>query len=348
MNTQPAIKTKKRLNSNTVLLLLTIGLFVLMYAAGCIAYSSKGFTKLQTFLDILKNNAGLICVTCGMTAVMITGGIDISVGALIAMECMFLAVGIESWGMPAELLLPLMLVIGVVFGIVQGFCVGYLGIQPFIVTMAGMFFARGMTAVISTQQVSITSSALMSKLSTMKFNMPFEIGAYLNKKGKLMIPNVSIYVIIALLVLVVTFLILRYTRFGRSLYAVGGNQQSASLMGLDVRRTRFNAHILCSLLTSLGAICYVLNTMCGTTRQALGLEMDAISSAVIGGTLLTGGVGNVFGSFFGVLINGTISSLVKTNGKLSSSWPNVVTAVLLCFFIVLQAIFAKVKAKRNN
>lgn len=348
MNTQPAIKTKKRLNSNTVLLLLTIGLFVLMYAAGCIAYSSKGFTKLQTFLDILKNNAGLICVTCGMTAVMITGGIDISVGALIAMECMFLAVGIESWGMPAELLLPLMLVIGVVFGIVQGFCVGYLGIQPFIVTMAGMFFARGMTAVISTQQVSITSSALMSKLSTMKFNMPFEIGAYLNKKGKLMIPNVSIYVIIALLVLVATFLILRYTRFGRSLYAVGGNQQSASLMGLDVRRTRFNAHILCSLLTSLGAICYVLNTMCGTTRQALGLEMDAISSAVIGGTLLTGGVGNVFGSFFGVLINGTISSLVKTNGKLSSSWPNVVTAVLLCFFIVLQAIFAKVKAKRNN
>ena len=126
-----------------------------------------------------------------------------------------------------------------------------------------------------------------------------------------------------------------------------GTAASAALMGLDVRRTRFNAHIFCSVLTSIGAICYVLNTMCGTTRQALGLEMDAISSAVIGGTLLTGGVGNVFGSFFGVLINGTISSLVKTNGKLSSSWPNVVTALLLCFFIVLQAIFAKVKARRS-
>mgnify|MGYP002543527243 CR=1 FL=1 len=278
---------------------------------------------------------------------MVYGGIDISVGAVIAMECMFLAVGVESWGLPAQLLIPLMLVIGVVFGIIQGYCVGYLGIQPFIVTMAGMFFARGMTAVISTQQVSITSSSLMTELSMMKFNMPFEIGAYLNKKGKLMVPNVSIYVIIALLVLVATFFILRYTRFGRSLYAVGGNQQSAALMGLDVRRTRFNAHIFCSVLTSIGAICYVLNTMCGTTRQALGLEMDAISSAVIGGTLLTGGVGNVFGSFFGVLINGTISSLVKTNGKLSSSWPNVVTALLLCFFIVLQAIFAKVKARRS-
>ena len=303
IHAKPAVKEKKSMNSNTILLLLTIGLFVVMYAAGCIAYADKGFSKLQTFLDILKNNAGLICVTCGMTAVVI--------------------------------------------GIIQGYCVGYLGIQPFIVTMAGMFFARGMTAVISTQQVSITSSSLMTELSMMKFNMPFEIGAYLNKKGKLMVPNVSIYVIIALLVLVATFFILRYTRFGRSLYAVGGNQQSAALMGLDVRRTRFNAHIFCSVLTSIGAICYVLNTMCGTTRQALGLEMDAISSAVIGGTLLTGGVGNVFGSFFGVLINGTISSLVKTNGKLSSSWPNVVTALLLCFFIVLQAIFAKVKARRS-
>lgn len=341
----PAKAPRKGLNGNLILLLLTIALFFVMYAAGCLAYAGKGFTKLQTFLDILKNNAGLICVTCGMTVVMIAGGIDISVGALIAMECMFLAVGVEFWGLPAELLLALMLVIGVVFGVLQGYCVGYLEIQPFIVSMAGMFFARGMTAVLSTQQVSVTSSPLMAELSSMKFNMPFEIGAYLNKKGKLMIPNVSLYVMIALLVLLATFLLLRYTRFGRSLYAVGGNRQSAALMGLDVKKTRFRAYVTCSLLTSIGAVCYVLNTMCGTTRQALGLEMDAISSAVIGGTLLTGGVGNVFGSFFGVLINGTISSLVKFNGKLSSSWPNVVTAMLLCVFIVLQAVFAGLKKK---
>lgn len=339
---------KKGMNSSSILLLLTIVLFFVMYIAGCIVYADKGFARMQTFLDILKNNAGLICVACGMTAVMIAGGIDISVGALIAMECMFLAVGIESWGLPAQLLLPLMLVIGLVFGAVMGFCVGYLEIQPFIVSMAGMFFARGMTAVISTQQVSITSSPLMTKLATMKFTMPFDIGAYVNKKGKLMVPNISIYVVICLVVLVATFLILRYTKFGRSLYAVGGNQQSAALMGLNVKRTRFSAYVFCSFLTSIGAICYVLNTMCGTTRQALGLEMDAISSAVIGGTLLTGGVGNVFGSFFGVLINGTISSLVKTNGKLSSSWPNVVTAILLCFFIVLQAVFARVKNKNRS
>ncbi|MDD3336200.1 MAG: sugar ABC transporter permease YjfF [Eubacteriales bacterium] len=340
-------KARRPVNSNSLLLYITIGLFALMYAAGCMIYDSKGFSRLQTFLNILISNSGLICVACGMTCVMLTGGIDISVGSLIAMDCMFLAVGVEKWGMSAPLLIVLVMAMGVAFGLVQGFCVGYLDIQPFIVTMAGMFFARGMTAVIDTQQVSITSSQFMVDLANAKINMPFQIGAYMNSKGKLMVPYVRVSVLIALAVLVIIFLVLRYTRFGRSLYAVGGNQQSAALMGLNVKKTRMKAYVLSSVLCSIGGLCYCLNTMCGTTTQALGLEMDAISSAVIGGTLLTGGVGNVIGSFFGVLINGTISSLVKTNGKLISSWSNVVSAILLCFFIVLQAVFARMKKKNT-
>ena len=341
-------RTRKQINSNSLLLLITILLFSVMYTAGCIVYDSKGFSHLQTFLNILINNSGLICVACGMTCVMLTGGIDISVGSLIAMDCMFLAVGIENWGMPAPVLMILVLFMGLAFGIVQGYCVGYLGIQPFIVTMAGMFFARGMTAMINTQQVTIKSSEFFVNLANLKFFIPFEIGAYLNKGGKLMVPYFRLPVIIAIAVLIATFLILRYTRFGRSMYAVGGNQQSAALMGLNVKKTRMSSYVLSSLLCSIGGICYCLNTMAGTTTQALGLEMDAISSAVIGGTLLTGGVGNVIGSFFGVLINGTISSLVKTNGKLVSSWSNVVTALLLCFFIMLQAGFAKLKVRANK
>ena len=115
------------------------------------------------------------------------------------------------------------------------------------------------------------------------------------------------------------------------------------MMGLDVRATKLRAYVLSSFLCSIGGICFCLNTQSGSVRQALGLEMDAIASAVIGGTLLTGGVGNVIGTFFGVLINGTISTLVKTNGKLLSSWSSIAVAVLLCFFIVLQSIFAKIK-----
>lgn len=338
---------KKSMNSNTVLLLITIALFVVMYVAGCVIYGNKGFTHLQTFLNILINNSGLLCVASGMTCVMLTGGIDISVGSLIALDCMILAVGMEQKGMNAVVLCILVLLLGVVFGAVQGFFIGYLDIQPFIVTMAGMFFARGMTAVICSDQVSIRSNELFVKLANIKLQIPFEIGAYLNKKGKLQIPFVRIPVIIALVVLVVIFLVLRYTKFGRSLYAVGGSEQSAAMMGLDVKKTKLKAYILSSFLCSIGGICFCMNTMSASVAQATGLEMDAIASSVIGGTLLTGGVGNVIGSFFGVMITGTISTLVKTNGKLLSSWSNIAVAALLCFFIVLQSIFAMVKSRKK-
>ncbi|MCR5329641.1 MAG: sugar ABC transporter permease YjfF [Lachnospiraceae bacterium] len=337
---------KKKINSNTLLLFITIALFIVLYAGGCIAYGSKGFTHLQTFLNILITNAGLICVACGLTVVMLTAGIDISVGSLVAMDCMMLAVGMEK-GIGAVPMCLLVLLVGLVFGSVQGFFVGYLGIQPFIVTMAGMFFGRGMTAVICTDQVSINESSnpTFYKWANAKIIIPF--GGYVNKKGAYMAPFIRITVIIAILVLIAIFLMLRYTKFGRSLYAIGGSEQSAAMMGLNVKKVKMEAHILSSFLCSIGGICYCLNTMAGSVRAALGFEMDAISSAVIGGTLLTGGVGNVIGTFFGVLINGTISSIVKSNGKLASSWPNILTAALLFLFIVIQSVFAAIRIKKK-
>lgn len=343
------MKTKKKLDSNTVLIFITIALFIFMYAIGCVIYADKGFGNLQTFLNVLINNAGLICVTCGMTCVMLTGGIDISVGSVIAMDCMLLVFGMTEWHMGAVPMVILVLVIGLVFGAVQGFLVGYLEIQPFIVTMAGMFFARGMTAVICSGQISITEAdnPLFYAWANSKINLPEFLGKA-NKHGKIVAPYIRPTVLIAIIVLVVIFLMLKYTKFGRNLYAVGGNQTSATMMGLNVKKTRMLSHILSSFLCSIGGILYCLNTMSGSVNQAKGLEMDAIASAVIGGTLLTGGVGNVIGSLFGVLINGTITVLVNTNGKLLSSWANIATAALLCVFIILQSIFALVKAQRNK
>ena len=338
---------KFHLSSNTIMLLITIVLFFALYGAGCVMYASKDFGRLQNFFNVLINNAGLLIAACGVTCVMLTGGIDISVGSVCAMTCMFMAVGLSEWGMSSGVLIVLILLIGIVFGFVQGYCVSYLEIQPFIVTMAGLFFARGMTAVISTEQISVPFESWFGQLSQIKISMPFNIGAYMNKKGVMVVPYLRITVVIALAVVLITFLMLRYTKFGRSLYAVGGNQQSATLMGLNVKKTRLLSHVLCSFYATLGGLCYCLNTMCGTPTQATGMEMDAISSAVIGGTLLTGGVGNVFGTLFGVMINGTISSLVKFNGKLVASWANIITAVLLCFFILLQSVFAKLKEKNK-
>ena len=342
-----AVKERKQMNGNTLLLLITIVLFFVLYAGGCVISGSKGFTNLQTFLNILISNAGLICVACGMTCVMLTGGIDISVGSLVALDCMLLAYGMGEWHMSAPVMCLIVLVVGLVFGMVQGFCVGYLEIQPFIVSMAGMFFARGMTAVISTNQLSITqeTNATFYSWANWRLNLPF--GGVPNRKGVLIMPYLRVGVLIALVVLVVIFLVLRYTKFGRSLYAVGGSEQSAAMMGLNVKQTKMKAYILSSFLCSIGGICYCLNTQAASVSQATGLEMSAIASSVIGGTLLTGGVGNVIGSFFGVLINGTISSIVQFNGKLASSWPNILTAALLCFFIVLQSVFAFLKEKKK-
>ena len=340
-----ALKSAKEMNSNTMLLMITIVLFFVLYAGGCVAYASRGFLTVQTFLNVLRSSAGLICVASGMTCVMLTGGIDISVGSLVALDCMILAYGMTEMNMSAPVAVILVLVLGLVFGLVQGFFIGYLQIQPFIVTMAGMFFARGMTAVISTNQPSITAetSQFFYDLANFRIYLPF--GGTVNKAGKLVMPYIGVGVVVALVVLVAIFLVLRYTKFGRSLYAVGGSEQSAAMMGLDVKKTKLKAYVLSSFLCSIGGICYCMNTMSASVSQATGMEMDAISSAVIGGTLLTGGVGNVIGTLFGVLINGTISTIVKTNGKLASSWPNILTAILLCFFIVLQSVFARVRAK---
>ncbi len=340
-------KKTKKMNSNTLLLCITVVLFIVLYAAGCIAYGSKGFTNLQTFLNILRSNAGLICVTCGMTCVMLTGGIDISVGSLVALDCMMLSFGMANWGIGAPGMCALVLLVGLVFGMVQGFCVGYLNIQPFIVSMAGMFFARGMAAVISTDQLSITADVSQTFYDWANFRIYLPFGGVANRRGEVIMPYFGIGVVIAFLVLILIFLMLRYTKFGRSLYAVGGSEQSAAMMGLNVKRTKMMAYVLSSVLCSIGGICYCMNTMSASVQQATGMEMDAISSAVIGGTLLTGGVGNVLGSFVGVLINGTIRSIVQMNGKLASSWPNILTAILLCFFIVLQSVFAIIKDRKK-
>ena len=260
-----ALKERKQMNSNTTLLVITIVLFFVLYAAGCVAYASKGFTTVQTFLNVFRSNAGLICVACGMTCVMLTGGIDISVGSLVAMDCMIIAYGLNNWEWAsAPTIIALVLVIGLVFGLFQGFCVGYLEIQPFIVSMAGLFFARGMTAVISTDQLSITAEADqlfydMANLANFRIYLPF--GGTINRAGKLIMPYVGIGVVIALVVLVLIFLMLRYTKFGRSLYAVGGSEQSAAMMGLDVKKTKLKAYVLSSFLCSIGGICYCMNTM---------------------------------------------------------------------------------------
>lgn len=332
---------KNRLTGNSFLLMVTVLLFVVMYVAGMIVFSDKGFAKPQMFLNLFISNAGLLVMAMGLTIVMIAGGIDISVGSVTALVCMVCAKQMETNGASAGMAVLIAIAIGLAFGLVQGFLISYLDIQPFIITLAGMFFGRGMTAIVSKDMIAIKNETFLA-WANYKIYLP--IGSY-SKKGNFIPAYIYPTVIIALLIFVVIAIIMKYTKFGRSVYAVGGNAQSALMMGLNVRRTKLKAYVLDGLLAGIGGFLFCLNSCSGFVEQAKGMEMDAISSAVIGGTLLSGGVGTPFGTVFGVLIKGTISSLITTQGTLSSWWVRIVLSALLCFFIVLQSIFSSMKKK---
>lgn len=339
------MKKFRRMDGSTYLLLITIGLFFIMYITGMVIFKEEGFTKPQVFLNLFVSNAGLIVIATGMTMVMITGRIDISVGSVVALTCMLLAYMMEQKGIGAVPALIIVLIVGVIFGLIQGFFISYLKIQPFIVTLAGMFFARGMTAMISQEMISIKNETFL-RWAKYKVNLPF-LGGTVNKKGITIYPFIYPSVIIAILILLFVFLLLKFTKFGRTIYAVGGNEQSALMMGLNVRRTKLFVYGINGFLCTLGGFLFSLNTCAGFVEQARGLEMEAIASSVIGGTLLTGGVGNVFGSLFGVLIKGTIETFITFQGTLSSWWTRITIATLLAFFIILQSLFAKAKEKKK-
>ena len=332
---------KNRLTGNSFLLMVTVLLFVVMYVAGMIVFSDKGFAKPQMFLNLFISNAGLLVMAMGLTIVMIAGGIDISVGSVTALVCMVCAKQMETNGASAGMAVLIAIAIGLAFGLVQGVLISYLDIQPFIITLAGMFFGRGMTAIVSKDMIAIKNETFLA-WANYKIYLP--IGSY-SKKGNFIPAYIYPTVIIALLIFVVIAIIMKYTKFGRSVYAVGGNAQSALMMGLNVRRTKLKAYVLDGLLAGIGGFLFCLNSCSGFVEQAKGMEMDDISSAVIGGTLLSGGVGTPFGTVFGVLIKGTISSLITTQGTLSSWWVRIVLSALLCFFIVLQSIFSSMKKK---
>ena len=332
------------MTDTNLLLLITIVVFFAMYI-GAILFQGKGFLKPQTFFNILNANASLIILSCGMSLVMITGGIDISVGGVTALVSMCCAVYLDYHNGNVFVAVLIALAIGLACGLVQGFLVAYLDIQPFIVTLAGMFFARGMTTIVNTNPFNVQNEAFVALKETRVIVPGF---GSVNKLGKYVPAYIEIGVVVAILIVIVLFCVLRWTKLGRSFYAIGGNEQSAVMMGLNVKATKMKAYVLDGFLAGLGGFLFCLNSCAGFVEQAKGLEMDAIAAAVIGGTLLSGGVGTVIGTVFGVLIKGTIASLITTQGTLSSWWVRIVLSIMLCFFIVLQAIIGGASLRQKT
>lgn len=331
------------LSDTNLLLSITIVVFVLMYVLAVILLGS-GFRKPQAFFNILNDNAALIILSCGMCIVMITGGIDISVGTVTALVCMSCAVHLDYHDGNVYTAMLIALGIGVAFGLVQGFLVAYLDIQPFIVTLAGMFFAKGMTTIVNSTQFNVVHEGFQALKAT-RIYVP-GMGS-VNKRGVYVPAYVEPGVIVALVIVIALFLLLRWGRIGRNFYAVGGNMHSANMLGINVKRTKFVAHLMCSTLAGIGGFVYFMHVGSGSPSHASGAEMNAIASNIIGGTMLTGGVGNVLGTFFGVLSLNTIKNIVSSLGLDEAWWTNITVAAMICLFLLIQSIVLMRKNKKK-
>ncbi|SCG15711.1 monosaccharide ABC transporter membrane protein, CUT2 family (TC 3.A.1.2.-) [Micromonospora echinofusca] len=299
--------------------LATLALLLVMYGVGVSQY--RAFSNVQVVFNVFIDNGFLLVVAVGMTFVILTGGIDLSVGSVVAMTAMVSA-SLLRVGLPAGLVLVIALLIGPTLGFLMGCAIHFFEIQPFIATLAGMFFARGMCTFISDASIPITDG-FWTAVSQERIGDP---------RGNF----VSISVLIAFAVVLVAAYVLTYTRFGRNVYAIGGNPQSALLMGLPVGRTRIAVYTVSGLCSAVGGILLSFYTLSGAPLIAVGMELDVIAAVVIGGTVLTGGSGYVFGTVLGVLVLGVIQTLITFDGSLNSWWTRIVIGGLLFAFILLQ------------
>ncbi|WP_190242959.1 galactofuranose ABC transporter, permease protein YjfF [Arthrobacter globiformis] len=304
--------------------LATVGLFIAMFAVGAGMYPS--FLSGQVFLNLFIDNTFLIVLAVGMTFVILTGGIDLSVGAVVALSMMVSATLLQQGWNPGAVIV-LVLLIGGGLGLLMGLVIQYFDIQPFIVTLAGMFLARGLCYVISLDSIPVTEG-FFTGMAQAQIPLPGDL-------------FVSPGVLLALGIVTVAFFVLHHTRFGRTVYAIGGNEHSAMLMGLPVKATKILVYALSGLCSAIAGILFSFYSLSGYSLAAQGMELDAIAAVVIGGTLLTGGTGYVLGSVVGVLVLGIVQTFIAYDGTLSSWWTKIVIGGLLLVFILLQRLFAR-------
>lgn len=299
---------------------ITLVVFIALYMVSWARF--KGFGSTVVLANILYDNAFLGITAVGMTFVILSGGIDLSVGSVIAFIGVFCALMIQNTQLHPLIVFAMALAIGTLFGGTMGIIIHYLKIPAFIVTLAGQFLARGLIFSLTTRSVGVTHEF---------YQQVYDISIKLPSGGKL-----SFLAIIFLAVLLLGIFVAHFTEFGRNIYAMGGNENAALLLGVPVARTTISVYALSGFLAALAGVVYSLYTSSGYPLATVGVELDAIAAVVIGGTLLTGGVGYVAGTFIGVLINGTIQTYITFDGSLNSWWTRIVIGILLFIFIALQ------------
>ena len=312
-------------------LVVTLALFILMFGAGSLAYT--GFFSFQNLYNIFINNAYLLVIAMGMTLVIITGGIDLSVGSLMAFTTMLISSLLEKSHFSPIVVIPLVLLVGIAFGGMQGCLIQYFNLPPFIITLAGLYLARGLCYVVSIDTIPIDEPFFVA---TAQYQI--HIGGA---------DFISINVVIAIVMIVLALLLAGYSKFGRTVYAIGGNEQSALLMGLPVTRTKVLVYVFSGFCSAVAGVIFSFFMLSGYALHGAGLELDTIAAVVIGGTLLTGGVGYIAGTVCGVLVFGVIQVIV-TNQSLNSWWTRIVIGLLIFLFCLIQRMLVASQAAKKE
>lgn len=308
----------------------TVGVFLAGYAICALQYPSM--LSLRVIADLLTDNAFLGVLAVGMTFVIISGGIDLSVGAVMGLTSVLLAVAVTRLGLPPLAAFAGVLVFGTLFGAGVGAAIHWLKAPAFIVTLTAMFLARGVAFLITTDAVPVRHPDYEA-LAAFAIRLP---GG--GKQGLVALIMIAAFVLGGVL--------LHATRFGADVFAVGGGAKSAQLMGVRVGRVTILTYALSSACAALAGIVISIYTQAAYPLTGVGTELDAIAAVVIGGTLLSGGAGGMAGSLFGVLIQGLILTFINFDGSLSSWWSKIVVGVLLFAFIGLQKLLLGVSTRR--
>lgn len=309
-----------RISRQSIPTLTTAIVCVLLYLAAGLKF--PGFFSMRVFVNFLGDNAFLGIVAVGLTFVILSGGIDLSVGAVVGCVSIAAATLITGSGMHPAVVIITLLAAGTLLGSLHGLAIHKFGLPPFLVTLAGLFLCRGLGLWVSSESVQIAHPFFRALRD---LRIPLGDKVYLPFQA-----------ILFLLVLGAAIYVAKYTRFGRTVYAIGGNEASANLMGLPVSRTKVTVYALSGFCAALGGLVFSAYTSAGNAIAGTGLELDAIAAVVMGGTLLTGGYGSPFGTLLGLLIFAVIQTAITFDGTLSSWWSKIVTGTLLLAFILLQ------------
>ncbi|MCD5345153.1 ABC transporter permease [Agromyces sp. S2-1-8] len=301
-----------------------IVIFIGMVIYGEVAYGR--IVQYNTLSNLLINNAHLIILAVAMTFVILTGGIDLSVGSVIALSSVA-GVMLSNAGWNPWVVIVLMILIGTAFGLASGILIQYFNVQPFIATLAMMFLGRGLASLLSTRPERLADDSPILWLGE---QLKVIDGEKVN--DVVITPGV----IIAVLVVIVAFFVLHRTRTGRTVYAIGGSESSSSLMGLAVPRTKVLVYVISGTLAGVSAVVYTSRLGIAQNITGIGWELDAIAATVIGGTLLTGGYGYVLGSVVGALVLGLMNVLITRDGGIPPEMTTIITGGILLVFVLLQ------------